>query len=1156
VDGGFCVECQINLIEAACQYNRGNKFEETSTKRGYPSNRRLRVGQIALGRQIMVLNNKVSRCTKLALLLLGLVSVFYARPLRAQLGTANLSGTVLDASGGGVPGAKLTLQSTAENAHRETSADAAGRYQIPAILPGTYQLVVTAAGFQTTTIDNIALESGQGSTLDVSMQLGKSVTEVTVTQAATLLETTTATVGSEITEKQFTELPMLGRNFTSLILILPGVAPVPPPDSINTSVGGISVNPSVMGQRQRSNSFVFDGLPNAEVIFNGVPMYPPPEAIAEMKVESGMDTGAQGWASGASINLVSKAGTNQYHGDLWEYVRNDSLNARSYFDAMVPAIRWNQFGVAVGGPVQIPHLVSKERNWYVFGYYEGLRIPNHSSFYAFVPTAAELGGDFSALGTPIYNPYTTAVAPNGSVASRQQFPGNIIPTGTTTACAPNPTCIDPAAVTLTKAFLPVANLAPGVVPGENFVGTSQTRDSPNQYSIRVDHQFGSKDNFFSRFSESREIIDSLDLPPWPAIPNEDKRHMDNLGFSETHSFSPTSTVTGRFGWQRFNWNVLTGGPDVAKEIGTLDVFPAFHGMDVIPGQSIPGYSGMGQGVQIYGPENLYTITVDAQKIKGAHTLLFGGTFWKQNFITDNYNGSESYSVTPTAAADGTGGDPYASFLLGLPSTASREFGSTEAYDYGHAFGLYMQDSFRATRKLTVNYGLRWEFAEPFVNKAGSGLFTYETGQYYWDMKNPITGQPANIRRGVISPDYHGFGPRLGIAYQLPGKTVVRASYAIFFDTFGNGYAQTQQGDRGDWPFAFPQTAADLNTAVPSAPLVQPFPSPTPPTPPSGFEENLNAWPSSSRVPYVNQWSFSLQHEFSASTTGELSYFGSLGVKNSGQIVDNVALTPGTDPYQNRQRYPSVPPNVLNGYNEFCSWYDGLVAKVTMRASRNLTLMANYTWSKTMDMEDSFVNGGLYGTPFSDPTRFTLGLNKGPAGFDVTNIINVSYVYNVPIKTQSKLANAVVGGWSTSGNIHFDSGVPYFIVLTSDNENIGFVGRNVEFPNLVADPNSGFTRSLNEWFNTSAYVIPPFGTRGYAGRHALYSDPESNWDAAVYKKWFFKETRDVEFRGEFFNLPNSHTFDPAGALEGEPQFGTISAVRQMGRQIQFALKVHF
>jgi len=1092
-----------------------------------------------------------------SLLVLLLSFVVIAPILYAQLGTATLSGTVVDPSGAVIPGAKVTLQSLTENARRDTVTDSAGFYRIPAILPGTYRLTVSASGFASQTFNNISLTSGQGSTLNVTLAVQTAVARVNVKAAPPLLETTTATVGSTVSANQFTALPMLGRNFTSLIQILPGVVPTPPPDSINTSVGGVSLDPSVFGQRQRSNDFTLDGLPNDEVVHNGVPMFPPPEAIAEMKVQSGSDTGAQGYAAGASINVVTKSGTNAYHGDLWEYVRNNAFNARSFFQTKTPRLDWNQFGFTGGGPLQIPHLVSKSKNWYIFGYYEGVRIPSTSQFLSFYPTQAELNGDFSADNTPIYNPYTTTVNAAGSPVSRQPFPGNIIPAGATTACAPQPSCINSAALAIAKAFYPLPNLAPGVVPGKNFLGYSRSTNNANQYSVRADHQFGQRDSFFARFSESWDSTTSVNEPPAPQFPQINQYHMDNYVISDTHTFSPTMVLTGRFGEQRFNWQVFTGGPDVAKAVGTLAAFPPFHGDDVIIPITIPGYPGIGQGVQIYGPQALFTWSADAQKLTGKHSIGFGGNIWKQGFTTDNLSGTyEIYSTQPTASATGGGGNALASYLLGLPSSAGREIGVSEANSHSHAFALYLQDSYKAARKLTINAGLRWDLPYPFVNENGDSFFLFENGKYYWDKTNPQTGQAANIRLGGVNPDYHDFAPRFGLAYEVTPDTVVRASYGIFFDTFDN-FAQTDQGNRGNWPFAFPQAVADLNTTVPQSFLLNPFPGvPSRATTPTGFIQNVNVEPSSTRSPYVNEWSFSLQRAFGSHTTAELDYFGSLGVKLSGQIVDNVAVTPGTNPYQNRQVYPQFAPYVLNGYDELSSWYDGFVAQTTVRAMHNLTLVANYTWSKAMDIEDSLANAHIYGMPFENPTRYNLGLNKGPAGFDMTNVINVSYIYNLPVKTRSRLANAVAGGWSTSGEIHFDSGPPYYVLLPSDNENIGTGNRDVEFPNLVSNPNTGFTQSLKEWFNTAAYVEPPFGTRGYAGRHALYADPESEWDMAIYKEWHFTEDKYLEFRAEFFNFLNSHTFDPAGVLMGTPQFGTISAVRQGGRQMQFALKVHF
>jgi hypothetical protein len=291
---------------------------------------------------------------------------------------------------------------------------------------------------------------------------------------------------------------------------------------------------------------------------------------------------------------------------------------------------------------------------------------------------------------------------------------------------------------------------------------------------------------------------------------------------------------------------------------------------------------------------------------------------------------------------------------------------------------------------------------------------------------------------------------------------------------------------------------------------------------------------------------------------EAAYFGSHGVKLGTQIVENIGIIPGTNPLPSRQKWPNFPPYVENGYNEGMSWYDGLSLKLEKHTSRNLTFLVDYTWSKTLDQVDSLtsvdnlVSIGIFATP----TRFDLGEFKGPAGFDVRQVFNASYVYEIPVKTQNKWANAAITHWSLSGIVSASSGVPYVAYLASDNENIGTVGRYNEFPDIVGDPNAISRRTANEWFNTTAYAVPPFGTAGHAGKHALYSDPLINWDSSIFKRWPFGETRDVEFRAEFFDFLNLSSFNPPGTLLGTPQFGTISGTRQGGRQIQFALKLHF
>ncbi|MGH9398648.1 MAG: carboxypeptidase regulatory-like domain-containing protein [Terriglobia bacterium] len=1078
--------------------------------------------------------------------------------VRAQLGTASLSGTVTDASGASVPGAQVTIQSTTRKASRQTVTDSAGNYVLPSLLPDSYQLVVSAEGFETKTTTNIQLASGQGSTLNVALQIGAAVTHVKVTEHAPLLQSTTATLGSQLETRMVTNLPLLGRDFTALLSTLPGASPPnltysPGDFSPGGGAGTAGGDFAFYGQKPHDNEFLIDGVPNAEYLFNGVPIYPPPEAIAEMTVESGMDSGAYGWASGANINLVTKSGTNAYHGSLWEYARNDVFNARGFFDPSRNTVRWNQFGAAAGGPLAIPHILSKKRAWYVFGWYGGLRIPSGNSYYQQVPTAAELNGNFAGDPT-IYNPYTSVVAPDGSLISRQPFAGNQIPVGATSVCRPNPTCIDPNAVLISKTYSPLPNLTTLGPGNTNWLGQQTNRNDYNQWSVRVDHQFGQKDSFFGRFTDARNS-QSQDSG-FNGIGNLDSRHFSNMVVSDTHTFTPSFLVTARFGWQRFNWNSNSVGPFVAQQAGLCDTFPlTLNGKCYMPSMLLSPFPGFGQSFEYY-PENLYTLSADTQKIIGKHMLQFGGTLTRSHITTNNQAGSGiEFTSQPTASLTGANGDGLASFLLGLPSSAGRVIGNTEGDMIANYPALYVQDTWRVTKKLTVNLGVRWDPQITMINQIGSGTFVWETGQYVYDRKNPITGQPANAQRGLIPSDKNNVAPRFGVAYAIDPKTVVRASYGIFYDVLGET-AGDQQGNRGNWPFASPQSVGSENTGLPQLYLENPFSVPAQgSSTPLGCQQCLEVYPSATRTPYVQEWSLSVQRQLTPSIMLQTAYFGSHGIDMSGQIVDNTAATPGTNNFQLRQRWPGFPPYVNNGFNQFPSYYDGLSVELRKQYSHSLSFLVAYTWSKAIDVSDSLVASNYY--PFIQPTRFNIREFTGPAGYDVTHRLSASYVWDIPGKTGSKVADALMAGWSLSGIATFDSGTPYFVVLNADNANIGSVpGRSTSLPNLVGNPVLS-NPTIGEWFNTSAYQIPPFGTQGNAGKHALYSDGLANFDFSLSKKWPFKENKSLDIRGDFFNGFNQHSFGAPNFVADDPStFGQVTQVRQGGRQIQVSVELHF
>ena len=474
-----------------------------------------------------------------AMSLVGFASLLYA-----QVGSATLSGIVTDPSGAAVPNAEVNLRAAQQSVTRTARTGTSGEYSIPALSPGTYELSVTGTGFVEQKTQPFELSSGQAGSMNITLQVAGQASTVTVQEAAPILQTTSASLGSVVTSTQVTELPLLGRSFLNAISLVPGTVPVPPAGSTtNHSPVGQSVMPSVFGQRQKDNNFLMDGVENRDPNLLGVALYPPPEAIAEMKVDSGVGSSAYGHASGATIDVVTKSGTNEWHGDAWEYLRNNVLDARSFFVPTLGAFRWNQFGGAIGGPVTIPHLLKKENGWYVFGYYEGVRIRQAANYTALVPTPANLAGDLSDIATPIYDPFSTTAGPNGTLV-RTAFPGNRIPQSQLNASV----------MTLAKAIYPAPNLPLGIIPGVNYINTAGNITDGNQWSARVDHQFGVHDKFLARYSGANNPSSGVSLPQ-PARENigqaEQRCHQRHAhSFSQLHRHWPLWSDHGRLSYRQ------------------------------------------------------------------------------------------------------------------------------------------------------------------------------------------------------------------------------------------------------------------------------------------------------------------------------------------------------------------------------------------------------------------------------------------------------------------------------------------------------------------------------------------------------------------------------------------------------------------------------
>lgn len=1097
--------------------------------------------------------------------------------LLAQVGQSNLAGLVSDPTGAVIARAQIELQGTDGSTIRSVTSRDDGTYLIPTLMPGRYRLTVSAPGFETQRTQPFDLTSGQTAAINFGLQVASSSTQVTVRDVAPVLQTTSESIGATLSATEMTALPLLGRSFLNALSLAPGVVPVPPAGSTtNHSPVSQSIIPSVFGQRQKDNNFLLDGVENRDPNLLGVAIYPPPDAIQEMTVDSGVGSSAFGHASGATIDVVTKSGTPSYHGTLWEYWRNNILDAKTYFTPTVGTYHWNQFGFEAGGPLLFPWLLHKKNKWYVYGYYEGVRITSPANYLATVPTPAEISGDFSAdapsdltrcktavvqdsAGKPfcalIYNPFVT-VDPVTGTYTRTPFDDNKIPSGMVNKSA-----------AVIAAYYPKPNYS---LSGQsvNWINQAGTHTNGNQWNARVDHQFGEKNSFFARYTGASNPNNSVGLP---GINGHTTDQLVNAVASDTYVPTKNLVATIRYGVTGVNYFVGNSSPPgLAHSSGLGAVFPTFLGSEILPPISFDSYTGIPASDTTIGPVFQNSGIVDIQKLAGRHTISFGGAIVHTHEVQGSLastslsflRGQTGALVASTPILQGTTGNAFASFLLGLPDSANRQLGGAVVDQSTYGYGFYVQDTWRNGR-LTLNGGIRYDYNAPPVNAYGLGTYYYEKGTYVFDKKNPITGEAATIRRGGITPDRNNFAPRFGFAYQVTPKTVVRSSAGIFYDSFGSNYIQASQSAAGNWPFSSPQSISGLNKAAVNAQLPNPFASfgdPVGRPTTTGCSQCLNVDPATSRTPYVSEWTLSVQQEFGESLGVEVAYFGSKGSKLTAQMIDNIAPNPSPDP-NNRQtaKFPGRSPWVLNGYNEYNSEYDGLAVRVQRHYMNGLSYLVSYTWSKNIDQVDNLSSGNIFGTATENPTRWNGHLNRGLAGFDMTHILSMAGVWNIPGRTRYRMVNGVVSGWEVSDILTLHSGMPYSVYISGDNENVGTIyGRQSQFPRQVASSHVAH-RTPAQWFNTAAFVVPAYGTRGNVVRNPaeLKSGRLVDDDMTLGKTWaLYGENTKFELRGEFFNLFNHTNFGFPGQSVGSSNFGQVSRTLNSGRTVQLAAKIHF
>lgn len=1141
-------------------------------------------------------------------LMLALLSV--VSPSFAQLSTASINGVVTDAQGAVIPRATIVLTNVATSVENTTLSNGAGHYTFLNILPGNYTLAAKATGFAPMKVSAFTLVVNQVATVNFELKVGSLNTVVTVQANQALLNVTSASLGTVVATRQVNDLPLNGRNFTQLLTLTPGASPINVGQNAQGGFGGTQpaqgssfVLPAVNGQTGRSNFFLTDGMINYGSYMSSYAVPPIIDAIQEFKVVSHTDSAEFGSVLGGVVNVVTKSGTNQFHGSAWEFNRNTAYDARNYFlPAGVPKAPYhqNQFGFSVGGPIWIPKVYNGHNKTFFFGAYQGFRYLTNSDTPLRVPTPTQLSGNLSGWPTQIYNPFTTRPDPNhpGSYL-RNPFPGNQIPSSLISQ-----QMVDWANFVYPKAG-PVFDSA-----GDNALDTTPLVQNQDQFMIRADQKLGANDSAFFRYSWFNStqtasggvpgLISGLDTPA------------QDWGVNYVHVFSPSLVLQAEFSRDHLvvKTPTLFTRP-VSGVIAAVGFDPHFVNGFNVPGHStllpelgIPGYAGdaggapgvgAGESIDDIPPatdSNEYSGTVT--KTTGRHSLTFGGGYTTMGLACLDALPVVNFAAQETGNPENSNdpGDALASFLLNVPDSAIR-WNTDEHERPGGVFSVFGQDSWKALHNLTLNLGLRYDitFIPPFGTKATigknggieTGDMDYSNGTYIVQWLPPtcsvrghapcIPGNgtlPAHVvvdPRGRISHNvYTNLGPRLGFAYQAGTKTVIRGAFGIVYDNWA-AQQQTSQNIGGDWPDNGRQQEENINQPTSASPtptttgqnpfgdsLASLYPQPTP------FNEVEYYYDPHMKNPYSEQWNVGVERQLSRSTTATLSYVGSVSKRLDVGGFYNTALTPGPGDPQSRALFPYI---VASNYDRSIgsSNYNALQFVLNQRYDNGLTYQVAYTWSKNMDVAGDGWYGVEGGVP-QDPYNPSAYGGYSIAGTDLTNVLTFNGLYQLQFgrgqrfSTHNKFLDYALGNWQVNTIFMARSGQPFTPGTTDDVANTGN-SNEYETLDVIGDPNKISKRTPGEWFNTAAFALPPKYTYGTAARNMLRSAGYWNLDGSLFRDFpLGSESRYLELRFEGFNVFNTTVFGLPNNIIDSGVFGTVNTTANNARQLQLGAKFIF
>ena len=1069
------------------------------------------------------------------------VSVFVCALAFGQADMGVLTGTVSDPSGAVVPGAPIEITSVETGRVVSLETNAEGLYVSPPLAPGDYTIEVRAPGFDAAA-KRVRVDVTTRIAVDFEINPGTVTEVVNVEAVAPVLQTETSTLSNLREERVVKDLPLNGRNFAQLIQLSAGVMPAQTqqggsPITMKRGVTGNSVN----GTRLEENNFLVDGVSNYENHNGlGILIFPSVEAIEEFRVESSVSDAQFGRGGGATINLRYKTGTREFHGGVFWFLRNEKLDAKNFFDSAdgpIPPFKQNQFGANIGGPL-LPW--KSEHQTFFFFNYEGARVRQSQTIISTVPLPSFKRGDFSQNSRTIFDPLTQGSADDNF--ARQPFAGNRIPEDR----------IDQVGTNLVNLF-PEPNLNNDEV--SNYLFNPLRRIDGDKFDVKIDHTLTERDTFFVRYSHGDDdLTEPSNLPApavgrGPGVPGLADQPVNQIVASETHVFSPTKVNEFRAGWTRLNLRAFNPnfGKFVCEEAG-------------VPGCNVPGddlTSGLGDfnisGYQRLGENGFSPAVIVSDNlqfsdnfnyVKGRHTLKFGGEVLRRRynaFQSSVLRGFMSFNgaYTQNPASPGGTGFGGADILLGKPINGNIRFLNGTRGFRRTELSFYVQDIFKVTNKLTLTMALRYE------NYLGWPWTEVNNRQYQFvpDQEDVIqVGTGVVPWRSGIASDNNNLAPRVGLAYRVTGKTVFRAAYGVYYSAPQLDVTRNLGANPPEFIVsAFSNSAFDFEGA---RPLSQGFDRP----PQGSIEGELRAIQFGSRTPYTQQWNAAIQQQLPANISFTVAYVGTKGTKLQGFPNANQPV-PGTTAIAQRRPFPRFN-TIRMVQTRFGSSYHGLQLTAERRFSQGVSFQAAYTYSHTIDNIGQF--GGV-----TDIRN--ISLDRGNAGFDVRNRFVVSWLWELPFRASGAL-NHLVGGWQINGIGSFYDGLK-FSPGGPNTLNIGSGTR----PDRIGDGNLPTSeRSINHWFDASAFTPPGPQMFGNAGRNILEGPGTAQVDLSVFKNFFLSENRvrRLEFRAEFFNFTNTPQFNNPNSNINSAAVGTIRSagspltLQRTPRHIQFGLKFYF